>query len=322
MGKLLAVASDRARKADDVVASGAALEMRYREVRKPLSLDASKLLHLGVRVAGARLGEAVKHEVLLSELRVIGHRSAVDIRRVALELVTTAVEVREPGRRSTLYGPVWDVAEVPDDAEGDGRLVFRFSEAMLKVLNADDRWAILSRQLVLDFQSRYALRLYEILTLRRDRDLLEETFTIKELRDRLGVPHKKLISYSDLRVKVIDAALTEINARTDLTVSYQAIKKGRAVVAVRLSWRVRKAAVIAGPKGQAPEEAFPTSGSIAYSAPWAFIAKTSGGGWDVDRIATAFREHAEAKGIPLRGAKVQSTFEGFCKAYVERHGKA
>ena len=76
------------------------------------------------------------------------------------------------------------------------------------------------------------------------------------------------------------------------------------------------------PHCRPPEEEFPSSGSISYSAPWAFIGKTAGGGWDLDRIANAFREHAAAKGIPLKGAKIQAVFEGFCKAYVERHGKA
>lgn len=313
MGHLIRVAADRANRPADVVAPGATVELRYplKKTGQPLSLNAAKMLHLSARAAGLRLGEHVKHEVLLSEIRLAGHRTIEEIRDATHQLVTTSVEVRQGN--ATVYGPVWDYAKVDDEASG--KLVFRYSEAMLEVLRSDDRWAVLSRQCVIGFQSRYGLRLYEVLSLRRDLTASEVTIELDDLRERLGVPKGKLKTYSDLRVYAIDIAVREVTELTDLTVRYEPIKKGRAVTAVRLSWRVRKAAAAIAEAAPRPPAGFP-AGTIAFSSPWREIARQHGGGWDVDIIAVAFRE----TDIPLRGPKVESAFTGFCKAFVARRG--
>ena len=70
------------------------------------------------------------------------------------------------------------------------------------VLAQSNYWAVLSRRAAMAFESRYALRLYEIVAIRPGLVLkTAETFDLDELRERLG------ISSGKLRVGMTSAAL-------------------------------------------------------------------------------------------------------------------
>lgn len=60
-------------------------------------------------------------------------------------------------------------------------------------------------------------------------------------------------------------------------------------------------------------------GSIGYS-PFAAIARQHGGGWDINKIAEAFRTWTASKSIRPRDLK--KVFTTFCKRYAAQRGKA
>lgn len=68
--------------------------------------------------------------------------------------------------------------------------------------------------------------------------------------------------------------------------------------------------------------AFP-SGSLRLSGGEGFLAtgRTYGGGWDVDLIAQAYREHMQDRLGKLTGTKLQRSWQGFCESYVARRGR-
>ena len=99
-------------------------------------------------------------------------------------------------------------------------------------------WAVLDRRATLAFESRYAIRLYELMSLRAGLTRKhEELFTLPELRARLGVPDGKLTRWVHLRQKALDPAVAEVNHLSPFAVSWTPVKHGRAVAAVRFSWR-------------------------------------------------------------------------------------
>jgi len=51
---------------------------------------------------------------------------------------------------------------------------------------------------------------------------------------------------------------------------------------------------------------------------FARIARELGGGWDIDLIADAFREHLGARLDRLAGKSLNAAWEGFCRSYAER----
>jgi hypothetical protein len=70
------------------------------------------------------------------------------------------------------------------------------------------------------------------------------------------------------------------------------------------------------------QAAFPT-GSLRLSGGEAFLAagRTHGGGWDVDLIAQAYREHMQDRLGKLTGTKLHRSWQGFCESYVARRGR-
>lgn len=70
----------------------------------------------------------------------------------------------------------------------------------------------------------------------------------------------------------------------------------------------------------APSDTFP-EGSIRWSKPYADIAQTHGGGWDIDLIASAYREQMGDRLGRLSGAKLSKSWTGFCQAFAARRGR-
>jgi plasmid replication initiation protein len=72
-------------------------------------------------------------------------------------------------------------------------------------------------------KSKYSIRIYEIL--KSYENLSEYTFEIDTLKKMLHA--EKYEMYKDFRVKVIDAAVKEINDFGDISISYTIMKKGK-----------------------------------------------------------------------------------------------
>ena len=63
-----------------------------------------------------------------------------------------------------------------------------------------------------------------------------EEFTVEEFRALLGVPEGKLDRYADFNKHCLKPALEEVNHLTDFEVTVMAIKKGRTVEKLGMSW--------------------------------------------------------------------------------------
>lgn len=51
------------------------------------------------------------------------------------------------------------------------------------------------------------------------------------------------------------------------------------------------------------------------------IGRAHGGGWDINLIADAYREHMGARLEKLRGSKMIASWKGFCEGWVNRRGR-
>lgn len=239
MSKTLKVLADRRHLTDDLVAAGEVLDLRFEGRNTAMSLRAAKLLHFLVAAAAGDAGKAVTHVLPLASLNDAAHRSKEELLGAARELAGTTVRldiVRPNGKRATKVGPL--LADVERDEDADGDLRFELSPVLREVLRVSNHWAVLSRQAVNAFQSRYSLRLYELVSLRVGLDQVQsETFTIDDLRKLFGVPPGKLVSWSSLRQKCLDPAIVEVSHLTGLMVRFEPVKRGKAVTGVKLIWR-------------------------------------------------------------------------------------
>jgi hypothetical protein len=350
MPKTMQIIIDRANnpKSDDdaLIVAGELADLRI--AKEALSLRASKLLHLLVQSAAADAADDVQHSMTIAALNEKFHLPGEEFITLARELAMTGVETRyrnEAGNWSWRFGTLLsDIQrEIGDTVTGDPALVkWRFSPLMQLVLADSDHWAQLSRRAVLAFESRYSLRLYEIVTLRsRLKHKSHERFDLDALRLALGVKPDKLVQWAHFRTRCLDVALAEVVQLSGLKVWYEPVKLRGKTVAIDLFWapptkagadaavkelensRVGRKARRAG-----TVEAIITEEAIAAPAPIAFpkFGTLNGTGFDViaraslkppirnlDLVRDDFVKWAESKGIPLKGDAVLNVFRGFCE---------
>ena len=340
MAKTMQVIADRKDRPDDIVAAGEVLDLQFRDGSKTLTLRASKLLHLLVDVAGEEACDDKVHAVPIERLNDAFHLSREDFLETCRELFGTTVrmEIKTKRGKATKVGPL--LADVERDEEGGSEIRFQLSPVLRLVLARSNHWGLLSRRAIMAFESRYALRLYEIISLRKSMSLrTKETFTIEELRHRLGVPHGKMTRWVHLRQFALDRAVAEVNQLSGLVVGYDIIKRGRSVVAVDLHWTVKDAAdrtatareLAASRVGRKarrdgtaesfvdPEEkemvipSFPATGSILYSR-WADLARehlpqpTP----DLGAVTRRFRIWMSAQDLSFSIPSIEDDWISFC----------
>ena len=335
------VLADRSVRPDELVVTGHQADMVFRPGQRALSLRAGKLWHLLVKSASIDLTADRLHTIALADLydSGIGHMTQAERIETLRELQTTLVEVRVPspkvkGRMRVISGPLLSHVERDEDDRGD--LVFEFSRTLRRVFADSPHWGVLSKRAVMAFESRYALRLFEIVAVRINHDhKTSETFALDELRARLGVPVGKLERWDNLRARALDPAIAEVNQLAGFTVRYEPIKQGRAVSAVRLHWAKKPDPALKATKreldgskvgrksrrdGSAETVAipdrvtFPASGGIDFTA-WVEVKRAAGCNMDNGLIADKFRRWCAEREPPVRldAANITELFSHFCR---------
>lgn len=223
---------------DAIVAAGELVEMRFPSGGR-MSLRAGKLFHLLIQFAGVHIADPIQHKVTLAALNETFHLTTDELIELVEELHTTTLRMQltDPkGRKYTKSGPVLADVERDDDTETQAELRYEFSPTMRKVIANSTHWAVVSRRAVLAFESRYALRLYTLLSLRAGLRKVSEPVTLEDLRELLGVPAGKLRRWQDLKTWALEPAMAEVNHLTGLIAAYAPIKRGRRIVGITLSW--------------------------------------------------------------------------------------
>lgn len=80
------------------------------------------------------------------------------------------------------------------------------------------------------FKRTYSIRLYELLT--QYRTLKSRIISVSDLRIALQLDNK-FLEFKELKRKVIEPAINEINEKSDLLIGYELIKKGRSVDSIK-----------------------------------------------------------------------------------------
>lgn len=83
----------------------------------------------------------------------------------------------------------------------------------------------------LTLQSSYAIRLYELLS--QYLKIKNRTFDIDVLRQNLGILNGELKQFGHFKERVLDISEREINAKTDIRISWEAVRKGRKVTHIK-----------------------------------------------------------------------------------------
>ncbi len=360
-GRAMRVAAAlKAKGGDEFAKPGSIIEIKFVK-GESLSLTASRLLALMILTAGGDAWEDRPHRMRKADIRRghKGNERISDMLQ-ELHRTLFAVDDRSwRGKKATLLFSLISRSKEETEEEGGetGWIEWEFTPDARKLIQASETYAVLNRQAVLGFRSNYALKLYELGALRLHRRQATWRGDMQALRAALGIPPDVYKDFAQLRRKVLDKAKSEIDQLAHFRVEWREIRQGRTVTELEFRFEpkgapevldtvdeldrhsagrlARRDGVVEGvlaaqhaipsppvAKGRmTSEQTFPT-GSLRFGHDdFLEIGREHGGGWDVDLIASGFRDHMGERLQRLRGAKLMAAWKGFCEGWFNRRGR-
>lgn len=128
----------------------------------------------------------------------------------------------ESGKKK-LHRSRWVSEIVYIDGEASVQLIFAPAVVPL-ITRLEKHFTAYEIEQIGQLSSKYAVRLYELLL--SWKSVGKVGFNLEDFRDKLGLGTTEYKGMSDFKKYVLDLAVSQINAHTDMTVSYQQKKKG------------------------------------------------------------------------------------------------
>lgn len=230
-----------AQNPDAIVEAGELTDWRF-PMGDQMSLRAAKVFHLLIQAAGVRITDDTEHQIAYSELNEVFHLTIPQLEVVIDELHSTILKLkltRDDGTGYIKSGPILSDAERDTEASSRAELRYTLSPTIRRAIADSKHWAVISKRAVLAFQSKYALRLYTLISLRVGLRKTSEIFLLDDLKQILGIPSDKYPRFGNLKQKVLDPAISELNQLAGFQIGYTPQRSGRAVTAVRIFWGVK-----------------------------------------------------------------------------------
>jgi hypothetical protein len=211
------------------------------------------------------------------------------------------------------------------DARASGFLRFEIPALLCEVIRNPCRFSRLRLHFMIGLSGKYAVTFYMLLESVANRQSPVLDVELSQLRQWLKVPEEKLKKWYDIKRRILEPALKQINENQDaagFSVVMDEIKEGRAVDRVRFTL-IKTAGRLADEKALKPQaleqpKAADNSGAFRLS-PSAFEqAKKAAPGLDVYGLEFQWREWLANKPRPDNPA---GSFIGFCKAKYQRDCK-
>jgi len=202
----------------------------------PLTLNDRRIYNQLLENAWDAIDKPVTHVIAKSALR--GSHNSNDRVGESLErLMSAIVKVAVTWDGEPAIERVQLLGGNLESGRADGLLEYEIPARLRKIIRNSQVFARLQREVMFALSSKYALTLYEMVQKRGNlRWKASERFALDSFRGIIGVPKGKLSSWSNLKLRAIDPAVSEVNALSDFMVEILPLKTGRAVTHVELRW--------------------------------------------------------------------------------------
>lgn len=283
----------------------------------PLTLADRRIYNQLLENAWEAIDKPVTHVIAKAQLRG-SHNSNDRVGESIERLMSAIVKVHVKWNGEAAIERVQLLGGSLEALKRDGMLEYEIPARLRKIISNSTVFARLQREIMFALSSKYALTLYEMVQKRGNlRWKSDEIFTLEELRGVLGVPKGKLTSWSNLKLRALDPAVSEVTSLSDYVVQIHPIKAGRKVTKVELRWwrkdsegqgAVGRALQFAsvGRRQRAKEQAQPspiplrprpviTPGAPLKTATYE-TARLRHPGYDIYAVESAWREWSEGKG--------------------------
>lgn len=121
-----------------------------------------------------------------------------------------------------------------------GTVFMRFtSDVVPLITRLENNFTSYEIEQVANLDSSYAIRLYELLIQWRVAGKTPE-FELQDFRRKLGVKDKQYKTMSNLKSRVLEPAIKQINEYTDITAKYKQSKQGRTITGFTFTFKPKK----------------------------------------------------------------------------------
>jgi plasmid replication initiation protein len=161
------------------------------------------------------------------------------------------------------------------------------------LLQLKEQYTAIALEYALLLRGGYSYRIYDLL--KQYQSVGSRTILLSDLREMLEIKKQEYPLYADFRKRVLEAAQKEINAKTDISFTFQPIKEGRKITAIFFEIQTTKPVVTlenqeeADPRAHALFQALIRHG-VAEKNAREFIAD-----YDMERIEWHVKEYEKRK---------------------------
>jgi hypothetical protein len=237
VGRTLQAAHALAQAGSTSLARADELRLTTNLIGAPLPAIGVKILIEMVRRAGGDAWQDRVWTISREEIRDLTgwHFTRDELDKLLDALATQAVKVLGTSRRDV---PMWKrrpiFAELRNERDFDTAIEYELSAGLRALLARSQHYTVLDVAVMAAMSSKYALILYEIGKQRLRMPDFSWEGTVGELRELLGVGKGKMLNWTDLRKRTLDAAAKDLDDLAPFTMRIEETRHGRTVKRVRL----------------------------------------------------------------------------------------
>ena len=226
--------------AEGIVKPGELIDIRQSAA---LTLHDRRVLNLLIEHAGPDIASDRQHRISMARLRGPNHRGGERVRDSIESLMKTLILIptrdRNNNKATTRVHLLSTTTTTDDEDNPTGEVAYSFHKEVRDIISKSDYWGRIKASVMFAFSSKYALALYEAVCLRLNLKSDSQFFKPDDFRELLAVDRDLLNRHPDFKRRVLDPALTEVNALSDCNVEIEVIREGgprSSINGYRLRW--------------------------------------------------------------------------------------
>jgi len=208
-----------------------------------LSLVQRKIFNAFLLNAYYDLPTKSQYEISMRKLcEMIGYdsRDYKKLKKSLLDLISTVIEWSIVDNTSRVIDEKWRASSIISAAKiENGICTYEFSTIMREILYRPEIYGKIDLKVMIEFESGYALALYEN-CVRFQGVSQTPWFSTNTFRKLMGVSEKSYLNFSDLKKRVLDIAIKEVNRYSPITLTPEINRVNKQVTAIRFKLTHKK----------------------------------------------------------------------------------
>ena len=173
---------------------------------------------------------------LLDELN-LGKENYTALEESINKLISRRIEIEQENKKKKLVTTFLSSC-MYDNTENESKVILRYDPQLKPYfLQLGEHFTKYYLENVLELNSFYAIRIYELC--KQYERLRERVIQVEILKEILEI-EEKYKKYNDFKKYVLEIAEREINEKTDITISFEEIKTGKKVTAIKFLISAKK----------------------------------------------------------------------------------